>query len=195
MLKGGIILTQYAGLADRYLQKLISLLAKQNRDEIDSAVQVIAQAWQAGKQIVIFGNGGSAITSIHFATDWAKMITLKSGRPFLARTLVDNIGLVTAYANDVSYSDVFRDQLKTVLSVGDVAIAISGSGNSENVLRAVQYANDIGAITIGLCGFKGGKLKDMCSHVVWADVDDMQLSEDLHAIFGHIVMQSLCGMI
>jgi D-sedoheptulose 7-phosphate isomerase len=188
-------LTDYSGLADRYLTKLIALLAKQNREEIDAAVAVIAKAWTSGHQIVVFGNGGSAITALHFVTDWAKSISMKSGRPFLARTLVDNMGLITAYANDVSYADVFREQLKAVLKPGDVALAISGSGNSENVVRAVEYANEIGAVTIGLCGYRGGKLKGLAQHVVWADVDDMQLAEDLHAIFGHILMQGLCGMV
>ncbi|WP_374545631.1 SIS domain-containing protein [Rhodoblastus sp.] len=183
------------GLADRYLSKLIALLNVQSRREIDEAVNAIAEVWQAGKQIVVFGNGGSAITSLHFVTDWAKSISMSSGKPFLCRTLVDNMGLLTAYSNDVSYADVFREQLKVVLQPGDVALAISGSGNSENVIRGVEYANEIGAVTIGLCGYRGGKLKRICRHVVWADVDDMQLSEDLHAIFGHIVMQGLCGMI
>ena len=188
-------MSKYVGLADRYLSKLLKLLTVQDRAEIDAAVETIAQAWQEGRQIVVFGNGGSAITSLHFVTDWAKSISMKSGKPFLGRTLLDNLGLLTAYANDVSYADIFREQLKVVLKPDDVIIAISGSGNSENVIRAVEYANEIGAKSIGLCGYRGGKLKGLCHQAVWADVDDMQLSEDLHAIFGHIVMQGLCGMV
>ena len=85
------------------------------------------------------------------------------------------------------------EQLRNLLQDGDLVIAISGSGNSENVIRAVRYANDNNAITLGLCGYRGGKLKELARHVVWVDVDDMQLSEDVHAIFGHMVMQRLCG--
>jgi D-sedoheptulose 7-phosphate isomerase len=98
-----------------------------------------------------------------------------------------------AYANDVSYQSVFVEQLKNLLEPNDLIIAISGSGNSENVIRAVDYANQHGAVTLGLCGYDGGKLKDLAQHVVWANVNDMQLAEDIHAIFGHIVMRSLCG--
>ncbi len=188
-------MAEYSGLADRYFNKLIALLSAQDRAAIDAAAGTIAQAWQEGRQIIVFGNGGSAITALHFVTDWAKSISMTHGRPFLGRTLLDNMGLVTAYANDVSYADIFREQLKAVLQPRDVVIAISGSGNSENVIRAVEYANETGAVTIGLCGYRGGKLKGLCRQAVWADVDDMQLSEDLHAIFGHIVVQGLCGML
>ena len=110
-----------------------------------------------------------------------------------ARSLVDNMGLITAYANDISYNDVFSEQLKNVMRAGDLVIAISGSGNSENVIRAVNYANANGAQTLGLCGYGGGRLKETASHSIWAAVDDMQLSEDVHAIFGHIVMQAICN--
>ena len=188
-------MSEFNGLADRYFTKLLALLSVQNRQEIDVAVEVIAQAWKSGNQIIVFGNGGSAMSALHFCTDWAKSISMKTGRPFLARTLVDNMGLLTAYANDVSFADVFSEQLKVVLKPGDVALAISGSGNSENVIRAVEYANEIGAVTIAMCGYRGGKLKGMARHVIWADVDDMQLAEDLHMIFGHIVMQGLCEMV
>lgn len=187
-------MTNYTGSADRYLTKLSALLSRQNRLEIDNAISVIAKAWQDGRQIIVFGNGGSAMTALHFVTDWAKMISMKTGKPFLGRSLLDNIGLITAYSNDASYADVFIEQLKVILQPGDVALAISGSGNSENVVRAIEYANNNGAVTLGLCGYRGGKVKDLCQHVVWADVDDMQLAEDFHAIFGHIVMQTLCGI-
>jgi D-sedoheptulose 7-phosphate isomerase len=102
------------------------------------------------------------------------------------------VGLTFAYANDVSFEDVFVEQLKNLLNEGDLVIAISGSGNSENVLRAVRYANDHGAVTLGLCGYGGGTLRQIAQHVVWVNVNDMQLSEDIHSMFGHVVMQRLC---
>jgi D-sedoheptulose 7-phosphate isomerase len=120
---------------------------------------------------------------------------MSSKKPFRGRSLVDNMGLVMSYANDISFQDVFVEQLKNILLPGDLVLAISGSGNSENVIRAVDYANKNGAVTLGLCGYRGGKLKQMARHVVWADVDDMQLAEDAHAIFGHIVMQKLCSCV
>jgi D-sedoheptulose 7-phosphate isomerase len=160
---------------------------------VDSAVDLIRRAWLEQRQIITLGNGGSALTAIHFINDWNKSIYLSSGRSFRGRSLVDNIGLITSYANDISYEDIFREQLKNIAVPGDLVIAISGSGNSENIVRAVEYANEIKCETLGLCGYSGGKLKTIAKHVVWAAVDDMQLSEDVHAIFGHIVMQALCA--
>jgi D-sedoheptulose 7-phosphate isomerase len=183
----------YAGSAQNYFSRLAALIETIDKSQIDNAVHVIAQAWQAGRQIITLGNGGSSLTALHFINDWNKSIYLSSGVPFRGRSLVDNIGLVMSYGNDISFQDIFVEQLKNLLQPGDLVIAISGSGNSENVIRAVQYANDHGGVTLGLCGYSGGKLKSMANHVVWANVQDMQLSEDLHAIVGHIVMQTLCG--
>jgi D-sedoheptulose 7-phosphate isomerase len=184
----------YTGAAQHYLSKLSALLQAFDRAQVDDAVKVIADAWQSGRQIITLGNGGSAMTALHFINDWNKSVYMATGRPFRGRTLVDNMGLVMSYGNDLSFQDIFVEQLKNLLEPGDLVIAISGSGNSENVLRAVSYANDRSAVTLGLCGYRGGKLKQLARHVIWADVDDMQLSEDMHAIFGHIVMQRLCRM-
>lgn len=184
----------YSGTTQAYLSKLTSLLEKLDTTQVDNAVKVIADAWQAGRQIITLGNGGSSMTALHFINDWNKSIFMSSGKPFRGRSLVDNMGLVMSYGNDLSFQDIFVEQLKNLLQPGDLVIAISGSGNSENVVRAIKYANENQATTLGLCGYRGGKLKHLAQHVVWADVDDMQLSEDVHAIFGHIVMQRLCAM-
>lgn len=183
----------YAGTAQTYLAKLTSLLESFDRAQVDSAVELIAEVWQAGRQIITLGNGGSSMTALHFINDWNKSVFMATGKPFRGRSLVDNMGLVMAYGNDISFQDIFVEQLKNIFQAGDLVIAISGSGNSENVIRAVRYANDNSGITLGLCGYRGGKLKDLAQHAVWVNVDDMQLSEDVHAIFGHIVMQRLCG--
>ena len=183
------------GISQAYLLKLTSLISSVNRDEIDNAVQVVSDAWKSGSQIITLGNGGSALTALHFINDWNKSVFMSTKKPFRGRSLVDNIGLVMSYANDVSYQDIFVEQLKNILNPGDLVIAISGSGNSENVIRAVQYANENNAVTLGLCGYRGGKLKELAQHVMWVNVDDMQLAEDMHAIFGHIVMQYLCEYI
>jgi D-sedoheptulose 7-phosphate isomerase len=94
--------------------------------------------------------------------------------------------LMTSYANDVSYNNVLLDQLKPVLNKGDLVIGISGSGNSENVLRPIRYSNENGGIGLGICGYDGGKLKQIAQHSICADINDMQLSEDVHLIFGHM---------
>ncbi len=183
----------YTGTAATYFAKLTSTLSKLDRNQIDNGIHLIAGAWQAGRQIITLGNGGSSLTALHFINDWNKSVFMAAGKPFRGRSLVDNIGVVMSYGNDNSFEDIFIEQLKNVLEDGDLVIAISGSGNSENVIRAVQYANDHGAVTLALCGYQGGKLKDLAQHVIWADIDDMQVTEDVHAIFGHIVMQRLCG--
>ena len=187
--------TAYGCTSDLYLTKLSQLITQLDRAEIDAAVEVVASAWQKGKQIITLGNGGSAMTALHFITDWNKSIFLHTGTPFRGRTLVDNVGLATAYANDISYADLFAEQLKNILQPGDLVLAISGSGNSENVIRAVDYANANSAVTLGLCGYSGGRLKEIAQHKLWVAVNDMQLCEDIHAIFGHMVMQRLCGML
>jgi D-sedoheptulose 7-phosphate isomerase len=183
----------YAGTAAGYLSKLSKLLEQLDRQQIDNAIGLIAETWQAGKQIITLGNGGSSLTALHFVTDWNKSVYLANGKPFRGRSLVDNMGLVMAYGNDISFNDIFSEQLKNLLEPGDLVLAVSGSGNSENVVRAVEYANANGGVTLGLCGYRGGRLKELAQHVVWADVDDMQLAEDAHFFFGHMVMQRLCG--
>lgn len=185
----------YAGTAQSYLSRLVTLLETFDRAQVDNAVKVIADTWQADRQIITLGNGGSSMTALHFINDWNKSIFMATGKSFRGRSLVDNMGLVMSYGNDISFQDIFAEQLKNILQPGDLVIAISGSGNSENVIRAVRYANDNNGVTLGLCGYKGGRLKDLAQHVVWANVDDMQLSEDVHAIFGHIVMQRLCARV
>ncbi len=176
-----------------YIEKLGKTLAAIDFNEMDQAIDVIESAWRAGKQIITLGNGGSSMTALHFVNDWNKSIYLSTQIPFKGRSLVDNMGLVMSYSNDISFEDVFVEQLKNILQPGDLVLAISGSGNSENVIRAVEYANQNQAVTLGLCGYSGGKLKNLVQHLVWVDVNDMQLVEDSHAIFGHIVMQRLCG--
>ncbi len=182
----------FTGSSSKYFAKLEKVIGSIDHKSLDEAVALVAEAQSAGRQIITLGNGGSSLTALHFITDWNKGIYLATKRPFRGRSLVDNVGLTFAYSNDISFADVFTEQLKNILEKRDLVIAISGSGNSANVVRAVEYANANGAITLGLCGYNGGKLKEIAKHVVWANVDDMQICEDIHSIFGHVVMQRLC---
>lgn len=184
---------EFTGHSATYFAKLSKLINEFDHDSIDRAIALIADAWRNGKQIITFGNGGSSLTALHFISDWNKSVFMQGKRPFRGRCLVDNIGIVTSYGNDISFQDIFVEQLKNILLPGDMVIAISGSGNSENVIRAVEYANENGAVTLGLCGYNGGRLKEITQYYILAAVNDMQLAEDVHAIFGHIVMQSLGG--
>jgi len=179
--------------AELYLSRLQNTINRLDKAAFDSAIDLIRSAWLAGRQIIVFGNGGSALTAQHYVTDWNKSIYLKTGKPFRGMCLAENMGLVSAFANDMSYQDIFVAQLEPMMNRDDLVIGISGSGNSENVLRAIRHANDHGGITLGICGYDGGKLRQVARHAICADVNDMQLSEDIHLIFGHITMQTLCG--
>lgn len=181
------------GSAESYLRRLASTIKTLDRMAFDHAVGLVQSAWENGQQIIVFGNGGSALTTEHYVTDWNKAAYLATGKPFRGVCLTENIGIITAYANDLSYQDIFIAQLRPVMAAGDLVVGISGSGNSENVLRAVRYANENGAVTLGVCGFDGGNLRGLASHAICSDVSDMQLFEDVHLIFGHMTTQALCG--
>jgi D-sedoheptulose 7-phosphate isomerase len=183
----------HMNLTINYLEKLTTCVNSIDKSSIDKAIDLIKTAWQSGKQIICFGNGGSALTAQHYITDWNKIVYLTTGKPFYGYCLADNIGILTAYANDVSYDDVFITQLKPMLRPGDLVIGISGSGNSENVLRAIDYANQNQGQTLGICGFDGGKLKNLANHIIWAPIHDMQITEDIHLAMGHLILQALCN--
>ena len=161
--------------------------------EIESAISLIMDKLVKGKRIAVCGNGGSALAASHYITDWNKMVNLKTGRRFNGICLSDNMGLVTAYANDLSYDNIYSEQVKNLLLPDDLLITISGSGKSQNVVRATEVANEMEVTTLAICGYDGGYLKKISKQSVWIKSYDMQLCEDAHVMFGHIVMKSLCG--
>ena len=132
-------------------------------------------------------------TASHYINDWSKSGSMATGRRFRGISLVDNVGLITAFGNDVGYDDVFAGQVRAIVDEGDLLVAISGSGNSPNVLKAVQAAHEAGAETLAVVGYDGGELMKLAHHAVWVPSFDMQLCEDVHLMFGHMVMKSLCG--
>lgn len=172
-----------------YLNRLQETIKRLNREEINKFINMLLDARDADKQIFIMGNGGSASTASHFCCDFNKGSSYGFNKRFKFICLNDNVPGMMAYANDVSYDDVFVEQLKNFFNPGDYVIGISGSGNSKNVLKAIEYANANGGVTIGLTGFNGGKLKQMCTHSVNMNVDDMQISEDLHMMMDHLSMK------
>lgn len=179
-------------LHEAYFASLKSVIDGLDRTKLSDVIDVIRAGWQADQQFIAFGNGGSGLAALHYVHDWNKGVTAATGIPFRGRTLNDNIGLITAFANDVSYDDVFVEQLKSTMRPGDVVMGLSGSGNSENVLRAIQYANDHGGVTIGLSGYPRGKLETVAQHNLCTNIHDMQIAEDLQMVFGHLVMRELC---
>jgi D-sedoheptulose 7-phosphate isomerase len=160
---------------------------------IERAINLIKTTSESGKKVITCGNGGSAATASHYITDWNKMVNMSTGNKFRGFSLCDNIGIISAFGNDCSYDDIFSGQLKSIMDEGDLLIAISGSGNSPNVLKAVEYANLTGAQTLAIIGYDGGKLKPLAKHYIHVPSFDMQLCEDIHLMFGHMVMKALCG--
>ncbi|MCX7771183.1 MAG: SIS domain-containing protein [Proteobacteria bacterium] len=172
-----------------YFRKIEETISKLNLQELEDFYNLLFNCYERGSQIFVFGNGGSASTASHFATDLNKGVCFGLDKRFKIICLNESIPSMLAYANDLSYSDIFVEQLKNYLQKDDVVIGISGSGNSENVIKAIEYANGKGAITVGITGYDGGMLKKVAKYSVNANVNDMQISEDFHLIFFHIIMK------
>ena len=181
------------GIVKTYMSAHAQLAEAMDIDAFEKGIDIIKSTFEDGKKIITCGNGGSASTASHYITDWNKMVNLSTKKKFRGVSLCDNIGLITAYGNDLSYDDVFSGQLHAIMDEGDLLIAVSGSGNSPNVLKAIQAAKDLGGKTLGVVGYDGGALMKMCDHNVWVQSFDMQLCEDTHLMFGHMVMKTLCN--
>jgi len=175
------------GFAKSYLDNMTALVPKLDAKAIDSAVQCMRQARDQGKSVYICGNGGSASIASQMVVDIVKGGSYERPKRFKMIALNDSIATVTAYANDVSYEAVFVEQLKNFAEPGDVLIAISGSGNSANVLRAVEYANKVGCTTIGLTSGEGGRLKDMVKLPLLVPSIHMGQLEDCFFVMTHVI--------
>lgn len=174
-----------------YFKRVSDTLDKLDISSLDKLVDLIMECRDRGNTIYVFGNGGSAATASHVAGDFLKGISFELEKRFKVICLSDNIPGTSAISNDLSYEEVFIEPLKTFLSENDLVIGISGSGNSANVLKAIHYAKEKGAYTVGLCGYKGGKLKEICDHTVHVPIDDMEVTEDIHLVLFHAVKQNI----
>ncbi|MEN6440728.1 MAG: SIS domain-containing protein [Syntrophobacter sp.] len=172
-----------------YIQVLRRNLLEIDIDRIHRISELILNVHRNGNQVFIMGNGGSASTASHFACDLTKCSPPNGGRRLRVMSLNDNTPILTAWANDVGYDAVFREQLTNYLLPDDVVIAITASGNSPNVLNAVEYARTVGAISIGLIGFTGGKLQHMVDECVIVDNDNYGQVEDIHMMLSHMIAQ------
>lgn len=171
-----------------YVDLEIETLKKLDLEELNLALKALKKAFEEEKNIFIFGNGGSSATASHFQNDFNKGISEFTEKKFRFLCLNDNIATVMAIANDIGFEEVFRFQLKGRINPGDLVIAISGSGNSPNVINAVEYAKSQGNTVIGLTGFSGGKLKELAELKLHVPVNSMQVTEDIHMFFDHLMM-------
>ena len=191
-------MADYRELIRTYISREIEVLNSLDTDAINQALNLLEKAFEQERTIYILGNGGSAATASHFQNDFNKGISEYTSKKFRFLCLNDNVATLMAIANDIGYGSVFRFQLEGRLRPGDLVVAISGSGNSENVLRAVEYAKKQGNTVIGLTGFSGGKLREMADCSLHAPINSMQITEDIHMIFDHLMMsvfyKTMCGI-
>lgn len=181
----------------KYIALEIEVLKRLDEAQIDRALNLLEETRRRKGRIYICGNGGSAATASHFQNDFNKGVSEYIDLPFRFHCLNDNIATIMAIANDIGYEEVFRFQLRENLESGDILMAISGSGNSKNVINAVEYAKEQGIKVIGLTGFDGGRLKELSDISLHVPVNSMQVTEDIHMIFDHLMMsmfyRHLCG--
>jgi len=158
----------------------IKLLEEQS-EKIEKISKILQNAKNNKKKVFLFGNGGSGSTASHLVCDFAKFRDVK------AFALTDNLPLITAWSNDESYDVIFSKQLRNLAEKDDVVIGISGSGKSKNIIEAVKLAKENGCITIGFAGFDGGTLKDVADECIVVKINNMQHSEDMHLLVGHLI--------
>jgi len=154
-------------------------------ESVDRITATLVRAYEQERTILLFGNGGSAALASHVACDLGKGTVNGTRKRFRVIALTDNVPLITAWANDSKYEDIFAQQLANFASPGDVAFAISASGNSPNVLQALRVAKDLGSTTIGITGFSGGRMLALCDECIVVPCDNMQIIEDLHTCIAH----------
>jgi D-sedoheptulose 7-phosphate isomerase len=170
-----------------YKTLLVETLDRLDLARIETAIEWFDQARREGRQIFVCGNGGSAATASHFACDIVKGASFGHEKRFRILALTDNLATITAYANDVSYDAIFAEQLRNFARSGDLVVAISGSGNSPNVVRAIETAKEIGCRTIAMTGRDGGKLAPLADLNIHAPSPHMGRIEDAHMIACHMI--------
>jgi D-sedoheptulose 7-phosphate isomerase len=184
-----------------YLTELKTVLDHLPLAEARCAADILFQAYQSDHTVFIFGNGGSAALASHMAADLGKAThvpgrdSLRGAKRLKVLSLTDNVPTITAWANDTSYEFVFASQMENFLTPGDVVFGISGSGNSPNVLRALELARRVGATTVGLTGCGGGKMKDLLDCPIIIPSNSMQQVEDAHTVLAHMIFLDLKGRI
>ena len=174
-----------------YFDRLSQTLVKLDIKQLEIVVDKLMKCRENGNYIYIFGNGGSAANASHIAGDFLKGISYNLEKRFKIICLNDNLAGTTAITNDLSYDEVFIEQLKTFAGKGDLIIGISGSGNSENVVRALEYAREKGIQSVAVCGYKGGKIIDIADTAIHVPVNDMEITEDIHTIVFHAIKQEI----
>jgi D-sedoheptulose 7-phosphate isomerase len=177
--------------AKAYLLAVQEVLARLDHAIVDRMVDVIWRGYEKGRTLFLFGNGGSAALASHFACDIGKGTIAGKRRRLKTVALTDNVALITAWANDKAYDAIFAEQLESLAEKGDIALAISGSGNSPNVIRGLEAARRLGMETLVLTGFEGGRAKALADLCLVVPSDSMQLIEDAHLCATHAIFLAI----
>ena len=182
-----------SNIVQDYQKSLTNALSAHDWADVDQLINALATCWRDGRKVFICGNGGSAANAIHLANDFLYGIDKPAGRGLRVTALPANSAVLTCLANDVSYEEVFSQQLVALADRGDVLIVLSGSGNSPNIIRALEKGRELNLTTFAILGFSGGRCLKLADVPIHFPVDDMQIAEDLQMIVGHMAMQSLCA--
>ena len=174
-----------------YSRRLQAVLASADWSSVHQLAQALLESWQQGRRVFLCGNGGSAGNAIHLANDFLYGTAKKTGGGIRAIALSANTAVLTCLANDIGYDYIFSEQLAVQAQKGDLLIALSGSGNSGNIVRALEQASAMGVKSFAILGFSGGKSMQLADSAIHFPVHDMQIAEDLQLIVGHMVMQWL----
>ena len=176
-----------------YLTKLDRVIRAHDWTDVESLADALEAVWREDRQVFLCGNGGSAANAVHLANDFLYGIDKPVGRGLRVTALPANTAVLTCLANDVAYAEIYAQQLLALARKGDILIALSGSGNSPNIIRAIEKGRELGLTTFAILGYSGGRCRDLADHPIHFAVDDMQIAEDLQMIVGHMAMQRLCG--
>lgn len=175
---------------EHYVENFTKILSRIDSSQLSIFINLLMDAYDSRKSIYVVGNGGSAANASHFAQDLAKGCRgpMENERRFRAISLTDNTPFITALSNDDGYQHVFEQQLMTYASPEDILVAISGSGNSPNIIRAVEWANRKGLITVGITGYDGGRLISLAKHKIHVPLNDMCTAESVHSVLLHYIV-------
>ena len=174
-----------------YLHDLKALLNGIETAQVEPVVEALLDAWRSRKRVLLMGNGGSSSSVSHIVNDLQKNLQLEAGRPLRTLCLCDSTPLLMAWANDTHWENIFAPQVECWVEPGDVVIGVSGSGNSMNVIRGVEAANRAGALTIGLAGYQGGKLREVAQRCLVVPSNNMQRIEDVHMVLLHVIFSAV----
>jgi D-sedoheptulose 7-phosphate isomerase len=178
-------------IIDAYKQKIEFCLTSNSINLAQTLAESMREAWKNNKNIYFCGNGGSAGNATHLANDFLYGAGIKNGIGLRVESLSANTSIITCLGNDIGYENIYSEQLRVKANKDDILICLSGSGNSPNILNALEMGNKLGMETFAILGFSGGKAKNIAKYPIHFEINDMQVSEDLQMIVGHMCMQYL----